>query len=125
MHDQVRTDRRGGLAAVIRMPSQSLLDPDEPVIELVRTAAIHRRERADHPVAACGYHKFDAGDEKHRRRDQRQAQAVAKARKRIGYWQGVSSRLEQRPLCASVAANFGTMKGRRQSNRYDDREDER
>jgi len=39
-------------------------------------------------------------------------EAVAKARKRIGCWQSVSSRLEQRLLCASVAANFGTTEGK-------------
>jgi hypothetical protein len=68
-------------------------DLAEPFVELFGAAAIHRRERADHAVAAGGYHELDAGDQKHRRRDQRQAEAVAKAREEIDCWQFI--RLEQ------------------------------
>ena len=64
-----------------------IFDLRQPFVELFGTAAIHRRERADHAVAAGGDHKVDAGDEKHRCRDQRQAEAVAKARERIDCWQ--------------------------------------
>ena len=60
MHDQVGADRRGGFAACIRMLLQSALDLAEPFIELFGAAAIHRRKRADHAVAACSYHEFDA-----------------------------------------------------------------
>ena len=63
------------------MTAQPVFDLAEPFVELFGAAAIHRRERADHAVAAGGDHEFDAGDEKHRRRDQRQAEAIAKARR--------------------------------------------
>ena len=92
VHDQVWANRRGLLAALAGMTAQPLLDLAEPAVELLRAAAIHRRKGTDHAVAAGGYHQFDAGDEKHRRRDQRQAQTIVKARKRIGGWQNVSSR---------------------------------
>ena len=61
------------------------------------TAAIHRRKRADHAVAAGGDHELDAGDQKHRRRDQRQAETVAKARQGIGGLQRHSSLLALLP----------------------------
>src|SRR5882757_2414812 len=83
---------RGLPAGFAGMKAQPLLDLAEPAIELFRTAAIHRRKRADHAVAAGSYHQFDAGDQKHRRRDQRQAQTTAKARKSVSGWQNVSSR---------------------------------
>ena len=70
--------------AASRMPAQTLLDLAEPRVELFGAAAIHRRERTDHAVAACGHHEIDAGDEEHRRRDQRQAEALAKACQRVG-----------------------------------------
>ena len=73
-------DRRRRFAACVGMPLQPAFDLAQPFVELFGAAAIHRRERADHAVAAGGDHKLDAGDEKHRRRDQRQAEAVAKAR---------------------------------------------
>jgi hypothetical protein len=65
------------------MAAQARFDIGEPLIELLRPAAIHRRKRADHAIAASAYHKLDAGDEKHRRRDQRKAEAIAKARERV------------------------------------------
>ena len=71
MHDQVGADRRGPFAACLGMLLQSALDLAEPLVELLWTTAIHRRERPDHPVAACSYHEFDTRHEKHRRRDQR------------------------------------------------------
>jgi len=67
------------------MTAQPLLDVAEPAVELLGAAAVHRRKRADHAVAAGRRHQFDAGDEKHRRRDQRQAEAPVKARERIGF----------------------------------------
>ncbi len=118
MHDQVRADRCRRFAACIRMRLQPDVDIRQPLVELFGTAAVHRRERADHAVAACGYHKVDAGDEKHRCRDQRQAEAVAKARERIDRWQCVSSRLEPLPRCASVRSrNIGTGEGQLQNRR--------
>src|SRR6476646_8481800 len=85
MHDQVGTDGGGGFAAGIRMLLQSALDPGQPFVELFRATAVHRWKRTDHPVAASGYHEFDTRHEKHRRRNQRQAEAIAKARKKIGW----------------------------------------
>jgi hypothetical protein len=84
MHDQVGAHRRGGFAACIRMRFQPDIDIRQPLVQLFGAAAVHRRERADHAVAAGRYHKVCTGDEKHRCRDQRQAEAVAKARERIG-----------------------------------------
>ena len=77
--------------------------------EFLDECLTHRhRERTDHAVAAGGDHEVDTRDEKHRRRDQRQAETVAKAREQIGGWQSVSSQLEQRDHCASVGFNIGT-----------------
>ncbi len=84
VHDQVRADRGGRFSASVGVTPQPGFDVAEPAVELFGAAAIHRRERADHAVAASGHHKIDAGDEEHRRRDQRQAQAVAKACQRVG-----------------------------------------
>src|SRR5215208_2676955 len=92
------------------MHLQPDIDIRQPFVELFGTAAIHGRKRTDHTVAACGDHKVWAGNEKHRRCDQRQAEAVAKARQRIDGWHDVSSWLEQRTRCASVTANIGTTK---------------
>jgi hypothetical protein len=44
----------------------------KPGIELFGASAINGRECADYPVAAGSHHKIDAGNKKHRRRDQRQ-----------------------------------------------------
>src|SRR3954469_479892 len=83
MHDQVRTDRRGWLAALIRMPAKLAFDITNPDIELLGAAAIHRRKRSDHAVAAGCDHKPDAPHQEHRRGDQRQAEAIAKAAKQV------------------------------------------
>jgi hypothetical protein len=83
MHDQVGADRRGAFAARIRMLLQSTLDLAQPLVKLLGTTAVHRRERADHPVAACSYYEFHTRHEKHRCRDQRQAQVFIEARKKI------------------------------------------
>src|SRR5882757_10421401 len=102
------------------MPEQALLDLAEPVVELFGAAAIHGRERTDHPVAAGGDHKLDTGDQKHWRCDQRQAEAVAKARQEIGGWQGFSSRLRcgvvvlaSLPTLARMNAKDKDMTGRK------------
>src|SRR5215207_4464317 len=92
------------------MGLQPDIDIRQPFVELFGAAAVHRWERADHAVAACGDHKVCSGNEKHRRCDQRQAEAVAKARQRIDGWHDDSSWLEQRTRCASVTANIGTTK---------------
>ena len=84
VHDQVRAYRRGALAAGVKMAAQLPFDVAEPIIELFGAAAIHGRKRADHAIAAGGYHQIDAGDQKHRRRDQRQIEAIAKSREGIG-----------------------------------------
>ena len=94
MQDQIGADRGCGFAACIRMLLQSALDLGQPFIQLLGAAAIHRRKRADHAVAACGDYKLDAGDEKHRCCYQRQAEAVAKTREGVDCWQIASSRLE-------------------------------
>jgi hypothetical protein len=57
---------------------QPCLDPGKPNVELLRAAAIHGGKASDHAVAARRNHKLDAGDQKHRRGDERQAQAIAK-----------------------------------------------
>jgi hypothetical protein len=87
------------------MPAQSTFDIAEPRIELFSLAAVHRRKRADHAIAASGDHKLNAGDQKHRCRDQRQAETIAKARERIGCMQRPWSLL-------AFAANIGTIEGR-------------
>src|SRR5262249_11954611 len=58
-------------------------------------AAIHRRKRADHAVAAGGHHQFHSGDEEHGGGDQWKREAIAKAREWIGCLQKVM------PLLAS------------------------
>src|SRR5258705_10690372 len=80
VQDQVRTDRSRRPSALVAMTAQPVFDLAKPAIELFRAAAIHGRECADHAVAAGGHYKVNAGDEEHRRRDQRQAEAVAKSR---------------------------------------------
>ena len=67
------------------MTAQPVFDLAEPLVELFGAAAIHRRERSDHAIAAGGDHEFDAGDQKHRRRDQWQAEATLEARERLGW----------------------------------------
>ena len=78
---QIGADR---LPLCVGMSAQPVFDVAEPGIELFGAAAIHRRKRADHAVAAGRHHEIDAGDQEHRRCDQRQAEAVAKAREWIG-----------------------------------------
>src|ERR1700733_533518 len=103
------------------MAPQLVFDVAKPGIELFGAAAIHRRERADHPVAASRHHQIDAGDEKHRRRDQRQAQAVAKACEEIGRFQ--RRFLVNRPgfavprpgFVVLASGNIGTTEGPRQN----------
>ena len=101
MHDQVGADRCCRFAACIRVRLQPDIDIRQPLVQLFGAAAIHRGKRTNHAVAAGGYHKVCARDEKHRCRDQRQAETVAKAREGIDCWQSVSSRLEPTSCCAS------------------------
>src|SRR6185369_234994 len=83
------------------MRLQPDVDIRQPFVELFGAAAIYRGKRTDHAIAAGGDHELDTRDEKHRRRDQRQGKAIAKAREEIDCWQDVSSRLEQTSCCAS------------------------
>jgi hypothetical protein len=79
VHDQVRADRGGRLAARVGVTLQLCFDIAEPAVELFGAAAIHRRERTDHAVAAGGDDEIDAGDKEHWSSDQRQAEAILKA----------------------------------------------
>ena len=83
MHDQIGADRRGASCRLRPHAPAAALDLAEPGVELSGTAAIDRGKRADHAGAASRDDELDAGDEKHRRRNQRQAEAVAKALKDI------------------------------------------
>src|SRR5438105_2402037 len=103
------------------MRLQPDIDIRQPLLELFGTAAVHRWERTDHAIAACSYHKLDARDEKHRRRDQRQAEAVVKARQSIGWLRHVGlSRvlfvLALPPTLARAKANYKTGGRERMSN---------
>jgi hypothetical protein len=121
VHDQVRTDRNRRPSALVAMTAQPVFDLAKPAIELFRAAAIHGRECADHAVAAGGYYKVNAGDEEHRRRDQRQAEAVAKSREWIGGTQNPISCSTPRytvPRLGFIVlafSNIGTTEGPRQS----------
>src|SRR5688572_3368472 len=92
------------------MRLQPDVDIRQPFVQLFGAAAIHRGKRTDHAVAAGGHYQFNTGYEKHRCRDQRQAEAVAKARQGIDCWQSISSRLEQPSCCASVAGTLARAK---------------
>jgi hypothetical protein len=58
-------------------------DGSEPLRKLLGRAAIGGRERTDHAIRAGGNDEVDARDAEHRRRDQRQAQALKPASSRV------------------------------------------
>jgi hypothetical protein len=98
------------------MAGQPVFDIGKPAIELLGAAAVHGRERADHPVAAGRHHKVDTGDEKHRCCDQRQTHSVAKTRQRVGETQNAVSLMMAfvvpRPgLDVLAFGNIGTVEG--------------
>src|SRR6185312_9510126 len=95
MHDQVRADRPGLVLA------QTALDLVKPGVELFGAPAVNGRKRADHAAPAGGDDELDAGNQKHRRRNQRQTETVAKSRQGIGSLQRALSLL-------SVASEIGT-----------------
>jgi hypothetical protein len=82
------------------MRAQLAVDLAEPCIELFGAAAIHGRERPDHAVAASRHDEIDTRDKEHRRRNQRQAEAVAKAREQVNRIQGLVSRSNE--VCRSA-----------------------
>ena len=73
MHDQVRTAWGARRTARIGAAPPVVLDLAQPAVELVGAAAIRGRKRADYAAFAGCADQLDAGDEEHRRGNQRQA----------------------------------------------------
>ncbi|MGY4414255.1 hypothetical protein ACVWW4_005991 [Bradyrhizobium sp. LB7.1] len=84
MHDQIRAEWRGPAAGLILVMAQPRLDFGEPRLKLFRATTVHSGEAADHSVTAGRDHELDARHQKHRRRDQRQIETIAKALQSIG-----------------------------------------
>ncbi len=76
---QVGAERRGYCPGCLLMITQAPANGREPVCKLFGRPAISRRKGPDHAVATSGDHKINAGNEEHRRRNQRQAHPVANA----------------------------------------------
>ncbi len=76
VHDQVGAPRRRRTAVRIGGAPRVVGHAGQPDIEFVDGSAVGGWERADHARTAGSRDECRAGDEEHRRRDQRQAKAV-------------------------------------------------
>jgi hypothetical protein len=76
VHQDVGTKRRTAAAALLLGVPDAPFHLDEPRLELFDGAAIHRRKGADNAGPAGRDHEVRPRHQEHRRRDQRQRQAI-------------------------------------------------